>query len=301
MYRCGQHISFDETRSLEWDEIVLTDEEIKNVYECYLVYREDPMIQNNLGWLCQTYKKDFGESILWYELSAQQGYHIAQINLARIYENDSIAEIKQDYGKVFEYYNAASAKGSCIAQYNLGEMYYHGNGVTQDYNQSYIWYIQSAKQNYMYSQYKIGILYNAGLIAGVENNLAEAYKWFSLAANQGHTGSQTQLGHYYFKGKYVEKNYTFKLYQKPARKGDASAQQTLGFMYNKGLGVKEDFEEAARWYTLAANQGAHAAQNNLAYENLKFKIKHCLHNYVNLKHNEGISFLFFSNFLAFFE
>ena len=40
-----------------------------------------------------------------------------------------------------------------------------------------------------------------------------------------------------------------------AEQGVASAQSRLGFMYSKGEGVPQDDREAVRWHRLAAKQG----------------------------------------------
>ena len=38
---------------------------------------------------------------------------------------------------------------------------------------------------------------------------------------------------------------------------------SLGYMYNYGLGVSQDYDEAIRWYRLAADQGYKHARKNL--------------------------------------
>jgi TPR repeat protein len=40
-----------------------------------------------------------------------------------------------------------------------------------------------------------------------------------------------------------------------AEQGDVNAQNNLGFMYNTGKGVAQDYKEAVKWYTKAAEQG----------------------------------------------
>ena len=40
-----------------------------------------------------------------------------------------------------------------------------------------------------------------------------------------------------------------------AEQGNVDAQFNLGQMYLRGDGVSQDFKEAARWYTVAAEQG----------------------------------------------
>jgi TPR repeat protein len=48
-----------------------------------------------------------------------------------------------------------------------------------------------------------------------------------------------------------------------ARKGNATAQYSLGRRYNLGDGVKQDYTEAARWFSRAADQGYVSAQGAL--------------------------------------
>ena len=48
-----------------------------------------------------------------------------------------------------------------------------------------------------------------------------------------------------------------------AKKGNAEAQSDLGYRYENGDGVKQSYQEAAKWYALAAEQGENNAQNNL--------------------------------------
>ena len=54
-----------------------------------------------------------------------------------------------------------------------------------------------------------------------------------------------------------------KLYRKAAEQGDAAAQNNLGFMYINGEGVPQDYQEALKWYSLAAEQG-HADANTIS-------------------------------------
>ena len=55
------------------------------------------------------------------------------------------------------------------------------------------------------------------------------------------------------------------LYLKLAECGDAFGQNRLADMYDRGLGVPRDYEEAAKWYRFAAEQGVAEAQYNLGY------------------------------------
>jgi len=58
-----------------------------------------------------------------------------------------------------------------------------------------------------------------------------------------------------FKNARIDKP-TQKYFLVAAQLGDMDAQQQLGFCYSNGKGCKKDRKEAARWYRVAAEQGA---------------------------------------------
>ena len=53
-------------------------------------------------------------------------------------------------------------------------------------------------------------------------------------------------------------------YRLAAKQGYAPAQYNLGIMYDKGEGVPQNYEEAMKWFHLAAKQGNPEAQKVLA-------------------------------------
>jgi len=71
----------------------------------------------------------------------------------------------------------------------------------------------------------------------------------------------TRKGMYFHNNKdYLE---AVKWYTKAAEQGFHGAQQNLGNAYFLGMGVKKDIKEAVKWYTKAAEQGNDGAQYNL--------------------------------------
>ena len=54
-----------------------------------------------------------------------------------------------------------------------------------------------------------------------------------------------------------------KWYRLAAAQGNVPAQYSLGLAYEKGQGVPQDYQEAVKWYRLAAAQGSQFAQINL--------------------------------------
>ena len=66
----------------------------------------------------------------------------------------------------------------------------------------------------------------------------------------------------YIYGKGVKQDFkeAVRLFSIMAEEGDEYAQANLGLMYEDGKGVKQDYFEAIRWYRLAADQGDALAQ-----------------------------------------
>ena len=64
----------------------------------------------------------------------------------------------------------------------------------------------------------------------------------------------------------VKQNYNeaAKWYHLAAEQGDANAQYVLGVLYENGLGVEQSNTEAAKWYRKAAEHGDTFAAKRLA-------------------------------------
>ena len=69
----------------------------------------------------------------------------------------------------------------------------------------------------------------------------------------------------YYRGEGVKQDYdeAAKWYAKAAAQGLAAAQFDLGAMYEDGTGVPQDYKEALKWYSKAADQGNTGALFNL--------------------------------------
>lgn len=82
---------------------------------------------------------------------------------------------------------------------------------------------------------------------------------------RGLAEAQNVMGWSYYHGNKVKQDYeeAFKWFSKAANLGEASAQFNVGMMYQKGEGTKQDLNEAAKWYRKSAEQGKASAQLNL--------------------------------------
>jgi len=108
------------------------------------------------------------------------------------------------------------------------------------------------------NQYFFGVMFYRG--QGVPQNYEEAARWFSRVI----TGPCRQTPNQAVKESYAESGASSRR-KTPAQDAEyiRSAQYYLGFMYFNGQGVAQNYDEAARLFTEAANQGHAEAQNLL--------------------------------------
>ena len=99
-----------------------------------------------------------------------------------------------------------------------------------------------------------------------KEDYAKAFEIAQKLAMNGDAAAQNLVGFYYFNGKGVDQSYdeAVKWWRMAAEQGFAGAQRNLGICYADGNGVPQSFEEAVKLYRMAAEQGDGSAQNNLA-------------------------------------
>jgi TPR repeat protein len=75
----------------------------------------------------------------------------------------------------------------------------------------------------------------------------------------------------YQNGHGVSENYkeALKWYTKAAEQGDVLSQFSLGWTYENGRGTSQNYQEAVKWYTKASLQGYVMAQFNLGLMHAK--------------------------------
>ena len=84
-------------------------------------------------------------------------------------------------------------------------------------------------------------------------------------AEQGDAWYQTELALMYHHGKGLPKNYqeAARWYRLAAEQDFSKAQANLGVLYGEGQGVPQDYTLAAEWFRKAAERGNALAQHNL--------------------------------------
>jgi TPR repeat protein len=184
---------------------------------------------------------------------------IIQNNLGLLY-----AVYIKDEATAFMYYMMSATQGYHLAQCNVGLFFHRDKLLKQDYDAAYKWYLSSANQGYWVAQNRLAQLYYNGI--GLKRNYSEALKWYTLSADQEYSIAEYNLGNFY-------------------------SNPDTPFL---------NYQTALKYYTLSASHGDRDAQEKLEwFDKLKTLIGSKLQQYISLNRNEGCSYLFFSNFLAY--
>ncbi|KAL1920619.1 uncharacterized protein VTP21DRAFT_996 [Calcarisporiella thermophila] len=128
-------------------------------------------------------------------------------------------------------------------------------------------FTQAAQLGYAPSQFKLGCCYEYGLIT-CPVDPRRSIAWYSRAAEQGDPEAELALSGWYLTGSEgVLKQSDTEAYlwaRRAADKGLSKAEYAVGYYSEVGIGVKQDLEEARRWYLRAAGQGNKRAISRLA-------------------------------------
>ena len=228
--------------------------------------------------------------------SADNGNLDAMVGLGDHYMNQPNTNL------ALSYYTKAAEQNFAPALLRLGLLYFHGEGVEKNYQSATELFTKAANLGNVVSQYHLGEIYRQGL--GVAKNAAAASIWYAKAADKNFTKALASLADLYFSGTGLKEPNLYKaieLYNKAAVLGDSYSSLMLSIFYANGLGVEQDlprsvhwyniveqkkdllvakfhvakayetgfgfaknYNEAARWYLLAAKQGMAKAQTKLA-------------------------------------
>ena len=199
----------------------------------------------------------------WLEKATQQGYVLAQYNLALMYYQGKGRA--QDLQLAREWFEKAAQQGLALAQYNLAWMYGEGKGGAQDLQLAREWFEKAAQQGLAPAQVNLAGMYYQG--SGGAQDLQLAREWLEKAAQQGLALAQYELAGMYYQGSGGAQDLQLARYwyEKAAEQGFALAQYNLAGMYYQGIGGAQDLQLARYWYEKAAQQGLAQAKKALDY------------------------------------
>jgi TPR repeat protein len=207
--------------------------------------------------------QDYGQAVIWYRKSADQGYAPALNQLGYMHQHKF--GLPRDYKRALYYYRLAADKGNARAEYNLGAMYQGGLQVRRDYKQAFAWYRKAADQNLADAENEVGYFYQCGW--GVKRDYAQALDWYGRAASHGSSNAETNLGFMAEKGWGEPQSYeqAFSWYYTAAEHGNAEAMENIGYNFQNAVGVDVDYAKAWSWLVQAAALGSATAENQLGW------------------------------------
>ena len=181
------------------------------------------------------------QALFWFQKSAEQGNHLAQNYMGKIFENSQDEEVANWYRK-------AAEQGNRQASESLGRMYFVGRGVVNDFEEAANWYRKSTPKNTEKEW-------------GDGSSERTDVSWLRKAALKGHARAQNRLAEIYEQGTGVPKSYKecLKWYTRAAHQGDDQAQLALGRL----LEASGESAEALVWFHKAGEQGNYLAQAEL--------------------------------------
>jgi TPR repeat protein len=165
------------------------------------------------------------------------------------FQNGWDAYVKKNYKIAYELWLPLAEKGNSKAQFFLGFMHDLGFGIPENDKEAVKWYRLAAEQGDSRAELFTGFIYDLEL--GVAKNSREAFKWYQLAAKGGYHEARTKI--YDLAVKNIPQ--ALQVLIDDAKHGIAEAQFNLASMHANGQGVPQNYEEAFKWYQLAAKSG----------------------------------------------
>lgn len=222
--------------------------------------------QLSLGINCLE-QNEYREGMKWIHLSAEQGNQAALLNLGQIYEH-GWGEISADPQKSFDFYHAAAEMEEPLAEYEVGFYYYLGaEPVQEDNDQAFYWFSKAAQHGYMDAKGLLGECYEKGF--GTTINLNLALENYLAAADANKTFAQNQLAIWYYLGKepVLQQNYeeAYRWASKAAEQDAKDSLYILASCYDNGHGIAKSRSKAFEYYQKAADQGHFGAMDDLAW------------------------------------
>jgi TPR repeat protein len=138
--------------------------------------------------------------------------------------------------------------------------------VIPDLNYARELFTQAAQYGYAPSQFKLGLAYENGFL-NCPVDPRRSIAWYSKAAEQGDVEAEFALSGWYLTGAEgvlpQSDSEAYLWARKAADRGNAKAEYAVGYYTETGTGVRQNLEEAKRWYMRAAAQNYRRAMQRL--------------------------------------
>lgn len=208
---------------------------------------------------------DYVKAAQWFLKAAEKNSLFGAEQAADLYLNERLADdgtvlMEKDYVQGLAAVKHADRLGTsdpfCLSW--LGYFYEGHQGLCeQDFAKAEAYYLRAAEQDDTYSMHRLGMLHKNGSLG--EANAEEALAWFDKAAALGRTDSMIEAAMLYTDRATAEdyqSAFRYLVEAGDAVNDDPLALSWLGYFYsgNYGIVAEADYQKAAEYYTLAAEQ-----------------------------------------------
>jgi uncharacterized protein len=144
---------------------------------------------------------------------------------------------------------ALANKGNAEAQYHAGMMYNNGIGTQRDIRRAFEWFQKSTASNDPLGAYKLGCYYDGQGEGVVANDAAEGLKYKLVAAKAGYALAQHDVAIIYIKQENFDE--AMKWFKLAADQGDPQSLYGLSGLYFQGKGTPKDLSMAYAYFKLS--------------------------------------------------
>ncbi|XP_077409063.1 protein sel-1 homolog 1 [Vanacampus margaritifer] len=126
---------------------------------------------------------DSDAALVQYLLLSEQGYEVAQSNVAFILDQKgaNIFNENETYPRALLHWTRAAAQGYTVARIKLGDYHFYGFGTDVDYETAIIHYrLASEQQNSAQAMFNLGYMHEKGL--GIKQDVHLAKRFYDMAA-----------------------------------------------------------------------------------------------------------------------
>ncbi|CAM4693441.1 unnamed protein product [Leuciscus chuanchicus] len=126
---------------------------------------------------------DPDSALVQYLLLAEQGYEVAQSNVAFILDQkgSQIFNENETYPRALLHWTRAAAQGYTVARIKLGDYHFYGYGTDVDYETAVIHYrLASEQQHSAQAMFNLGYMHEKGL--GIKQDIHLAKRFYDMAA-----------------------------------------------------------------------------------------------------------------------
>ena len=195
----------------------------------------------------------------WYTKAAEKKHLDACVSLAMIYHGGVDQLAAADPAQAGHWYHQGALLGDTLCMYRYASLIHEGLVKGVERKDLIPWLQKAADKNHAPALSMMGLFLIRGEL--IAQDTKAAVKCFEKAALQNYAVAQGNLGQYHAEAKRYEE--AIKWYRLAARQGEAPSQFALGLLTLRGQGTKKDLPKAYYWFTLAKKYGFQGVDREL--------------------------------------